>query len=135
MTAKEIETSRDGYRPAAKRGAVLFFCLSDMANINSMYQYSLISYLDVFNYSLKKSMPDTHLIKRLKNIIDTLTLNVYHYACTGNWTQLDICDWLHYSPNIVYDDYKVYVSEWAINAYAHTPIHIHTHTHTKHRKN
>ena len=46
-TAKEIEALRDGYRPAARRGAVLFFVLSGMAAINSMYQYSLNSYLEV----------------------------------------------------------------------------------------
>ncbi len=130
-TAKQIEGVRDGYRPAAKRGAVLFFVLSEMAAINSMYQYSLSSYLDVsqlnwvyvmidivglastilakttivepilgranlpiactntvqvFNVSLKRSMPDTHLPKRLNNIINTLTLNVYNYACTGMYT-------------------------------------------------
>ena len=82
-TTKEIEELRDGYRPAARRGAVLFFVLADMAAINSMYQYSLSSYLEVFDYSLRKSLPDTHLAKRLKNIMDTLTLNVYNYACTG----------------------------------------------------
>ena len=82
-TKKEIEISRDGYRPAAQRGAILFFVLSDMAAINTMYQYSLSSYLGVFNYSLSHSLPDSHLPKRLKNIIDTLTLNVYNYACTG----------------------------------------------------
>ncbi len=49
----------------------------------SMYQYSLASYLDVFEFSLKKSMPDTILQKRLKNIMDTLTHNVYNYGCTG----------------------------------------------------
>lgn len=47
ITSKEIEEVRDGYRPAARRGAVLFFVLSEMAAINSMYQYSLSSYLDV----------------------------------------------------------------------------------------
>lgn len=47
VTSKEIEEVRDGYRPAARRGAVLFFVLSEMAAINSMYQYSLSSYLEV----------------------------------------------------------------------------------------
>lgn len=47
VTSKEIEEVRDGYRPAARRGAVLFFVLSEMAAINSMYQYSLNSYLNV----------------------------------------------------------------------------------------
>lgn len=46
-TTKDIEKLRDGYRPVAKRGSILFFVLSDMAGVNTMYQYSLSSYLDV----------------------------------------------------------------------------------------
>ncbi|XP_043285223.1 dynein axonemal heavy chain 10 [Venturia canescens] len=83
VTATDINKLRDGYRPAAKRGAILFFVLADMATVNSMYQYSLSSYLEVFIYSLKKSLPDPALVKRLRNIINTLTKNVYEYGCTG----------------------------------------------------
>jgi dynein heavy chain len=83
VTAADIDKVRDGYRPAARRGAVLFFVLAEMAVINTMYQYSLSAYLEVFNHSLRKSLPDSLLQKRLKNIIDTLTHNVYNYACTG----------------------------------------------------
>ena len=54
-----------------------------MALINTMYQYSLTSYLDVFEFSLRKSIPDANLERRLKNIMNTLTLNVYNYGCTG----------------------------------------------------
>ncbi|XP_075981627.1 dynein heavy chain at 89D [Anticarsia gemmatalis] len=82
-TTKDIEIFRDGYRPVAKRGSILFFVLSDMAGVNSMYQYSLSSYLDVFSFSLRKAMPNVILSKRLRNIIDMLTKNVYDYGCTG----------------------------------------------------
>ncbi|XP_056113379.1 dynein axonemal heavy chain 10 [Rhinichthys klamathensis goyatoka] len=82
-TAIDIDTLRDGYRPAAKRGAVLFFVLAEMALVNSMYQYSLASFLEVFDLSLSKSLPNTILPNRLKNIMDTLTQNVYNYGCTG----------------------------------------------------
>uniref|UniRef100_A0A3B3XVV3 Dynein heavy chain ATP-binding dynein motor region domain-containing protein n=1 Tax=Poecilia mexicana TaxID=48701 RepID=A0A3B3XVV3_9TELE len=81
--AVDIDKLRDGYRPAAKRGAILFFVLTDMALVNSMYQYSLASYLKVFDMSLRKARPDSSLIKRLENIINTLTYNVYNYGCTG----------------------------------------------------
>ncbi|KPJ14719.1 Dynein heavy chain 10, axonemal [Papilio machaon] len=83
VTTKDIEKLRDGYRPVAKRGSILFFVLSDMAVVNSMYQYSLSSYLEVFSFSLRKAMPNVILAKRLKNIIDMLTKNVYDYGCTG----------------------------------------------------
>ncbi|KAM4707116.1 dynein axonemal heavy chain 10 [Discoglossus pictus] len=82
-TAIDIDRLRDGYRLAAKRGAILFFVLSEMALVNTMYQYSLSSFLAVFDFSLRKSMPDGILAKRLKNIMDTLTFNVYNYGCTG----------------------------------------------------
>uniref|UniRef100_A0A8C5K168 Dynein, axonemal, heavy chain 10 n=1 Tax=Jaculus jaculus TaxID=51337 RepID=A0A8C5K168_JACJA len=82
-TALDIDRLRDGYRPAARRGAILFFVLSEMALVNSMYQYSLNAFLDVFALSLKKSLPDSILMKRLRNIMDTLTFNIYNYGCTG----------------------------------------------------
>ncbi|XP_044232976.1 dynein axonemal heavy chain 10 isoform X2 [Thunnus albacares] len=82
-TSEDIDKLRDGYRPAAKRGAILFFVLTEMALVNSMYQYSLASYLEVFDFSLRKSLPDSVLLKRLKNIMNTLTYNVYNYGCTG----------------------------------------------------
>ncbi|XP_055846772.1 dynein axonemal heavy chain 10 isoform X2 [Episyrphus balteatus] len=82
-TVLDIEKLRDGYRPVAKRGAVLFFALSDMAAVSSMYQYALNSFLDVFAYSLKKSVPDSLVSKRISNIITTLTENVYSFGCMG----------------------------------------------------
>ncbi|KAG9262045.1 dynein heavy chain 10, axonemal [Astyanax mexicanus] len=82
-TSADIDKLRDGYRPAAKRGAILFFVLAEMALVNSMYQYSLASFLEVFDYSLRKSLPNSILPKRLSNIMNTLTLNVYNYGCTG----------------------------------------------------
>ncbi|KAF7665535.1 hypothetical protein LDENG_00140280 [Lucifuga dentata] len=83
QTSVEIDKLRDGYRPAAKRGAILFFVLTEMALVNSMYQYSLASYLDVFDFSLRKSLPTSNLSQRLNNIISTLTHSVYNYGCTG----------------------------------------------------
>ena len=54
-----------------------------MASINTMYQYSLTSYLELFRHSLKKSNPSNDVKKRVRNIVETLTINVYHHACTG----------------------------------------------------
>ncbi|KAL7391500.1 hypothetical protein ABVT39_010104 [Epinephelus coioides] len=82
-TSEDIDKLRDGYRPAAKRGAILFFVLTEMAVVNSMYQYSLASYHEVFDYSLRKSLPHSDLQQRLRNIMNTLTYSVYNYGCTG----------------------------------------------------
>ena len=41
VTEKEIDVKREGFRPVAFRSQLLFFCIVDLAPINSMYQYSL----------------------------------------------------------------------------------------------
>ncbi|XP_057687718.1 dynein axonemal heavy chain 10-like isoform X2 [Corythoichthys intestinalis] len=82
-TSVDIDVLRNAYRPAAKRGAILFFALTEMALVNSMYQYSLTSYLEVFDFSLQKSAPNCVLPERLNNIMNSLTYNVYNYVCTG----------------------------------------------------
>ncbi len=83
VNSKEIERLRDGYRLAAKRGAILFFVLSSLSSVNTMYQYALTSFLEVFKKSLALAAYDSTLSKRLKNIIDTLTIQVYNYTCLG----------------------------------------------------
>ncbi|KYN03638.1 Dynein heavy chain 10, axonemal, partial [Cyphomyrmex costatus] len=83
ITSADINKLRENYRPVAERGAILFSVLTDMATVNAMYQYSLISYVEVFVHSLKRSLPDPVVTKRLKNIIPMLTKNVYDYGCTG----------------------------------------------------
>jgi dynein heavy chain len=88
VTAKSIDMARDGYRPAAKHGAILFFVLSDMARVNSMYQYSLSAYMELFTASLHKAIPDATVSRRVTNIINTFTKSFYDYGCTGEWKKL-----------------------------------------------
>ncbi len=54
-TASQIEEVRARYKPAALRGAVLFFVLASLAAISNMYEYSLASFLAVFSLTLDTS--------------------------------------------------------------------------------
>lgn len=83
ITSQEIEQARQSYSSVAKRGAILFFAMSSLSSISEMYEYSLSSYLQVFNQSLRDARKDTILESRLRNIIDKLTNNVYDYTCLG----------------------------------------------------
>lgn len=89
----DIDELRDDYRPAAKRGAILFFVLTEMALVDSMYQYSLASYLEVFDFSLRRALPHSVLHKRLSNIMCSLTDSIYNYGCTGK-TINSIAEWM-----------------------------------------
>ena len=40
VTLEEINSTRELYRPVAKRGSVLYFVIASLVNIDPMYQYS-----------------------------------------------------------------------------------------------
>ena len=41
MTEEKITLAREKYRPVATRGSVMYFVVASMAEVDSMYQYSL----------------------------------------------------------------------------------------------
>jgi len=49
VTEKEIDEARDVYIPVSKHSSVLFFCITDLNNIDPMYQYSLSWFINLFN--------------------------------------------------------------------------------------
>ena len=51
-TEKKIEQSRAGYHPVAAHGSVLFFSITDLPNIDPMYQYSLTWFVNLFHNSI-----------------------------------------------------------------------------------
>lgn len=53
-TEKKIEQSRAGYRPVASHGSILFFSITDLPNIDPMYQYSLAWFVNLFINSINE---------------------------------------------------------------------------------
>ena len=47
-TEREIDSTRNGYKPVAMHSSMLFFCISDLANIEPMYQYSLTWFINLY---------------------------------------------------------------------------------------
>ena len=52
-TEKEIDETRDGYKPVAIHSSILFFCISELANIDPMYQFSLPWFIGMYHKSIK----------------------------------------------------------------------------------
>jgi hypothetical protein len=48
QTEKDIDQTRSQYIPVAVITQILFFCVSDMGNIDPMYQYSLEWFVTIF---------------------------------------------------------------------------------------
>ena len=82
-TADEIEAVTNSYRPIAKRGALLFFAMSAISAVSSMYEFSLTAYLDVFRKALIDTPRQPTVPARVDAICALLTRAVYDYTCTG----------------------------------------------------
>ena len=53
QTERDIDTTRSEYVPVAVNTQILFFCVSDLANIDPMYQYSLEWFTRIFLNSIQ----------------------------------------------------------------------------------
>jgi dynein heavy chain len=83
IKSTEIGQKREEFRPVAARGAVLYFCVVEMAAVNWMYNVSLLQFLDLFYDGIDNS-PKAQLVKdRVANIIYAMTYKVYRYINRG----------------------------------------------------
>ncbi|KAI8840277.1 hypothetical protein BC829DRAFT_446998 [Chytridium lagenaria] len=81
-TERKIDETRDSYRPIASHSSVLFFCIADLANIDSMYQYSLNWFIDLFVNAIAASNKSSVLKRRLKNLESYFTYSLYCNVCS-----------------------------------------------------
>ncbi|XP_012937339.1 dynein heavy chain 3, axonemal [Aplysia californica] len=80
-TEVEIDETRNGYRPVAVHSSILFFCISDLANIEPMYQYSLTWFINLYLHSISNSEPSEDLKERIQNLNEHFTLSIYNNVC------------------------------------------------------
>jgi dynein heavy chain len=78
-----IAEAREGYRTAATRGALLYFVIADLPNMDPMYQYSLEYFKKLYNYCIEVSDKSEDLETRLLTIMDYVTKFMYLNVCRG----------------------------------------------------
>ncbi|VDP97505.1 unnamed protein product [Trichobilharzia regenti] len=82
-TEVKINAAREEYRPVASRGSLLYFLVVEMSMVNVMYQTSLRQFLGLFDLSMVRSQKSPQTQKRIANIIDYLTFEVYRFTARG----------------------------------------------------
>lgn len=80
-TEVEIDEARNLYVPVSKHSAILFFCITELANIDPMYQYSLSWFINLYNQSITNSRPSDFLNERLESLNDHFTNSIYRNVC------------------------------------------------------
>ncbi|KAJ1518663.1 Dynein heavy chain 7, axonemal [Coelomomyces lativittatus] len=80
-TEKKIDETRDSYRLIAYYSAALFFCVTELVNIDPMYQYSLNWFIELYSSSISQSEKFTDIKKRLSTLEGHFTYSFYKNVC------------------------------------------------------
>ncbi|RHW74065.1 dynein heavy chain [Trypanosoma brucei equiperdum] len=75
------DRTRSLFVPVANLGATLFFCVTELANIDPMYQNSLSSYVTIFQEALQTSEASEDVEARNLNIKLTFQKSLYQRIC------------------------------------------------------
>eukprot|EP00928_Gymnodinium_smaydae_P008329 TRINITY_DN13035_c1_g3_i1.p1 TRINITY_DN13035_c1_g3~~TRINITY_DN13035_c1_g3_i1.p1 ORF type:complete len:2552 (-),score=764.33 TRINITY_DN13035_c1_g3_i1:28-7683(-) len=83
VTEVEIDEVRKSYVDYAFRASLLFFCVSDMATIDPMYQFSLQWFQQLASLGIDNAPGAENQADRLKNLIAYFTYSIYQSICRG----------------------------------------------------
>nr|XP_034175500.1 dynein heavy chain 12, axonemal isoform X3 [Osmia lignaria] len=80
-TEVQIERFRLSYRPIAIHSAALYYTITDLPNIDPMYQYSLSWFINLYVTSIDTANKSNILERRLMFLRETFTYNLYQNVC------------------------------------------------------
>lgn len=83
LTEKEINTSREIYRPVASEGSMLFFLIIQLCFIEHMYQYSLESFIGFLYKAIDRTPSNEDIELRTKDLISVIRMTVFRWVNRG----------------------------------------------------
>lgn len=112
VTEKEIDVKREGFRPVAFRSQLLFFCIVDLAPINSMYQYSLQWFQNLFKNAVLNSEQTDDVIRRIEILNDYFTYALYQNVCRSLFEMDKLLFSFLLCTKILFGNNEIDMAEW-----------------------
>ncbi|XP_067907506.1 dynein axonemal heavy chain 1 [Heterodontus francisci] len=112
QTEKDIDITRLQYIPVAVRTQILFFCVSDLSNVDPMYQYSLEWFLSIFMSGIANSERADTVEKRIKLINNYFTYSLYLSVCRSLFEKHKLMFAFLVCVRIMMNDNKIDLEEW-----------------------
>jgi len=81
QTEKSIDEARQQYQSVSQEASCLFFAITDLNNLDPMYQYSLVYYIDLFTQAILKSKKSENLEERLQFLKEFFLYSLYCNIC------------------------------------------------------
>ncbi|KAL6428106.1 hypothetical protein ACFW04_008466 [Cataglyphis niger] len=81
FTEKSIDIARLQYQPIAGYSTILFFTIESLANIDPMYQYSLVWFVNLYNMAITNTEPADNVQQRIRDLIKYFTYSLYVNIC------------------------------------------------------
>ncbi|XP_029991393.1 dynein heavy chain 1, axonemal [Sphaeramia orbicularis] len=111
-TEKDIDATRLEYVPVAVRSQILFFCVSDLSNVDPMYQYSLEWFLRIFMAAIANSESADAVEERINNINEFFTFSLYSNVCRSLFEKHKLMFAFLLCTRILMNKSKTDMAEW-----------------------
>uniref|UniRef100_A0A8C8E5I8 Dynein heavy chain n=1 Tax=Otus sunia TaxID=257818 RepID=A0A8C8E5I8_9STRI len=112
QTEKDINITRLQYVPVAVRSQILYFCVSDLSNVDPMYQYSLEWFLNIFLMGISNSERADTLKDRIVNINNYITFSLYSNVCRSLFSKHKLMFAFLVCIRILMNDGRIDMDEW-----------------------
>ncbi|RDD38836.1 Dynein heavy chain 1, axonemal [Trichoplax sp. H2] len=111
-TEKDIDETRNEYIPVAIRTRILFFCVTDLAKLDPMYQYSLEWFIGIFLSGISNADRADKVRIRIENINDYFTYSLFTNICRSLFERHKLLFAFLLSSRILQDENAIDMAEW-----------------------